>query len=1134
MDSVANFERVERILAAILERNGVERPDGRPLYAYRVEEGELRRIGHSLHTILEVRGVRGLEECGAFCLYFAERFRTLHEGGVWKWETVLGELCPRCEGPDFYDAVVRGLAWWKRPGVVVVGASRRFLVTLACEGGLPLSLLTREGTNLRRFFRRLLAEHEAYPALDLEESARQLRHLLPRTLAHEDLFTYAARLVEAVADLREELGDVDDPILEIDRRGLRNKIPLRLDDGVARELLEGLLRAPRGVDHDRESISVQFELRLQPTERVVRVPRFPATMAASALAGLLQAPQLPPRLQLALRDADGHRYPFARATRVHGGEVYQLESMFTRRKIEGAGVIGRFELIAIAGGQECARAPVAGGEEDIDLPWSFADNPEEDRQQLVGVGSVASRRESLLVAIPEGATIQYGDPEWVAELPFAGRSLHRVRGALRVGVDGETSVVRTGQEQDESRSYRLAGSSGSLGAGGETVWLGAPHVIEEVEEKRPRRVDGELLQWKKPGEDWGPLDDSVLGGGFLRLAVDGETRFKAKLTVVPPGMTCTLTPGPGKSEGLLSISGVPGATLAPAPVPGCRFEVNKTDWGVELKCDLEEGVARPRLVRFALVLPDGSRVELSTDFPVPQIGFIGPRGRLLASRSIMGLEDLVGARARVLTSRRNERFFLEASGHLAPERLGDLHPVGDGLHELGLDEVLPRVQQMFASDPELDGEIRLRIVPHGFETPGTDARLMVRRFSRRLAVDDIDGEAALLSLEPPPESDDSAMNLSLRPMAEPTTAPRSPSVRNDDGTWTLTYEDFGPGPWLATATMGGHLEARPQCVFVSAREEEETGELGHADFDDSDPRLVPAILLPPDRFRIGLALLVDRLGRDAGHPDWDRTLDFLSTLTKLPANTFELLKALTNDRDAMALAALKSFRKPWFASAWDRMEEQPFLWSLVPIASWVRAGRLVLNQLEQIWLCLEDDLKATFNPRGQFAALIRSMREQASRRMPSLQCIADVLDLEVLGSPPEGELLRSAANPARAGELERVVEQHRQEMMRRHADRERFDWPKARLGKLLEATSIDPQDPLIPWIDPYAAHRNDVLNGPVVSASVSVLGDNCALPPDVISEFQRLRGFDSDWFDHLHAIMSARILSQRLEEGFGD
>jgi len=322
--------------------------------------------------------------------------------------------------------------------------------------------------------------------------------------------------------------------------------------------------------------------------------------------------------------------------------------------------------------------------------------------------------------------------------------------------------------------------------------------------------------------------------------------------------------------------------------------------------------------------------------------------------------------------------------------------------------------------------------------------------------------------------------------------------------------------------------------LVSAREEEETGELGHVDFDDSDPRLVPAILLPPDRFRAGLALLVDRLGSDAGHPDWDRTLGFLSTLTKLPANTFELLKVLTNDRDAMALAALKSLRKPWFAAAWDRMEEQPFLWGLVPIASWVRAGRLVLNQLEQIWLGLEDDLKATFDPREQFAALIRSMREQASRRMPSLECIADVLDFEVLDCPPEGELLRAAANPARAGELERVVEQHRQEMMRRHADRERFDWPKAGLGKLLEATSIDPQGPLIPWMDPHAAHRNDVLNGPVVSASVSVLGDNCALPSDVISEFQRLRGFDSDWFDHLHAIMSARILSQRLKDGFGD
>lgn len=1137
MDSVDRFERLEGILAAILERNGLDRSDGRPLYAYRVDEGELRRIAHSLHVILGTRSIRSLEEGAAFCLYFAERFRTLHEGGVWKWETVLRELCPGRDGPEFYDAVERGLAWWRRH-VVVVGASRRFIVTLACEGGLPLALLTREGTNLRRFFRRLLAEHEAYPTLDLEESASQLRHLLPRTLAHEDLFTYAARLVRSVAELREELGDVDDPILEIDRRGLRNKIPLRLDDAVARELLDGLLRAPRGEDQERAGISVQFELRMQPEPRVVRVPRFPATMEPALLQRILQASELPPRLQLALRDSDGHRYPFARATRIHEGALYQLEPIYGGRQIEGATVLGRFELISIAGGLECARAPIAGGEEESDLPWSFGDNPDEDRQQLVGVGSVASRRESLLVAVPEEASIQDYEAERVAGLPSVRRTLHRLRGTIRVSAGGEESVVRSGQERDDSRSYRLTGTSGVLGAGGETVWLGPPHVIEEVEERRPRQVDSALLQWKKPGEVWGPLDDSVLGRGFLRLLEGGETRFKAKLTVVPSEMACTLTPGPGRGEGRLVISGIPGANLAPAPAPGCSFEVRETSSGVELECHLEDGADRPRHLEFALVMPGGSRVELATEFPVQQIGFVGPRGRLLASSSIVGVDHLVGSRARVLTSRRNDRFFLEASGHLPPERLGDLHPVGEGMHELGLDEVLPRVQQMFASDPEMDGEIRLRIVPYGFETPGADARLRVRRFSRRLVVDDIEGDSVLLGIDPPLEAEDSTAVLSLRPMVEPLADPYEPSVRTSVGAWIVPYEGLRPGPWLATVTVGDHLEARPQCVFVPEQMDEKTDDQPRADFDDSEPRLVPAVLLPPERFQEGLALVVEQLGCDAGHPDWDRALEFLSTLAMLPSNTFELVKALAKDRDAVALAALKSFRKPWFPAAWGRMEEQPFMWCLVPVSSWLRAGRLVLARLERIWVGLEEGLRESFDPKEQLAALIRSIREQAPRRMPSLECVADVLAFELLGSAPEGVLLGAAANPAREDELNSAVEEHRQEMMRRHADRERTDWPSAGLGKLLEAVSIHPQDPLIPWIKPCrderASHRNDVLNGPVVSAAVSVLGDREALPQEAISYFQRLRGFDSGWFDQVHAIMSARLLSRRLADGLGD
>jgi hypothetical protein len=148
------------LLLKLLRRCGLSAPDGRLLCLYRCTDEEFRELtgvlrdaAHVHWQIWPTQERACLPMC--FCLYAAEWWRRNYESGPWAWHDLLeasglGATIPR---QRLYRIVHRGLTGWKRQMLSVAG-QRAFLVTLACEGGVPLKLLHRDGTHLHRYFRR--------------------------------------------------------------------------------------------------------------------------------------------------------------------------------------------------------------------------------------------------------------------------------------------------------------------------------------------------------------------------------------------------------------------------------------------------------------------------------------------------------------------------------------------------------------------------------------------------------------------------------------------------------------------------------------------------------------------------------------------------------------------------------------------------------------------------------------------------------------------------------------------------------------------------------------------------------------------------------------------------------------------
>lgn len=1134
----SSFVRIESILRDVLRARGLERADGRPLYAYKVTNGELSQLAYSLNKILATRSQLGLDEAGGFVLLAAGRFCARHEAGHWRWETALGEVLPTTWRPDgrFYETVERGLAWWRRK-VVVARGTREFLVTVACEGGLPLALVSREGTALRNYFGRLLRTREEFPMLDIDDSARSLSYLLPPTLVNDPLLAFAALLIDAVADLRQEVRGEKDPIEALRRKvpDWEHRIPLRLDEEDARELLNGLLRAPAPeLSSNQDEVFLRLHLDTRAGLRLGRETILPSVMSTEGLARLIGCPvdDLPARVMLSMEASDGVRRPFARCTRVHGGESYRLERTSEAKSLTGTGLGGRVDLIASGAEGSPWRALFPGGEELAELPWIFVDPGEEaTKVRMLGCGSVRVRAPTVLVAAPHGVEPVGGESIRIGELPEVTRCVWRVAGEVRFEQGGDVAVVRTSQERDNDARFVLSGSSMSLAPGLQSFWLGTPRLYGHDEDCGRRTLKSAGVQWRATGttsRQWAALDERARGRGEIRYVENGETMFKTRVTVLAPDFSCRVEPGPGNREGAIVIGGRGIGTAAPRAETGCTFEVARegTDC-LRIGCRQATDAVRPSSLQVTLVLLGGGTAVVEAPFPAPQVAFVAARGRPLTNRASVPLERISSIRASVMTPR-SDCYSLEARCSTGRFHLSNLPRTSDGRSELQLEVVFPRVEQMLASDDDLDAEVELRIVRVGIESPGGDARLRVRNFERRLTSSPgSDAGETLLRIDEATEQEDTPARTHLRltatPMWAPTSEPAPVPTKGEANVWCFPHEGAAPGPWLVTAWEGAHLVARPTCVVarsspdggVAIEQTEETDVLALGD----------VVHLHGERLTAALAKTLHRIGSDPEHGDWVLVGQYLDSLAALPANTYEVVKALVRYPTAVALAAMNSVSNPRFPIMWEQLERLPFLWALVPFRAWMAAARNLHLAHRRVWDKLPVDLQGTYDPTASVRALLSRLRDHADRRSPFLECTADALTVVLFGGVPDHGLLAKAMGPSSAKEILTALDEAHNRVRIRNEGR---DWPQQKMGTMLDRVGVTPDDQrLIPWIKPRRQDTNSVLNAPVVAAAVSLLvPEEKDVDRETVIALQGMRSFDSEWFDEAHAMTTAVLMAK--------
>lgn len=1121
-------------VAEFLDRRHLANPDGRPLYGYRCTAAEFEQIGTLCRGIpFNQAANRCVGSTSAvFCLFAAEWWKRHHDGGPWRWHEILTLVDWPYRGltPPLYEAVENGLSFWKRH-VLRVGSDSGFLVTLACEGGLPLRLVEEE-TNLRTYFHHLLKEFHIFgpsgvPARDLAE---RVAHHLPRSFRQPIVYELGGELIEQIWSLQAKVEGTDDPVAELDRiePSWRDNLPLVIEDPTATLLLTNLVvDASRMARRRTSGIALLRMLSLRDDAWQLHAElRAPSRLPEETLLSALGTPPqgLPSRLQLLANFGTGTGSLYAQAMRISRTDPiqYLVETYQARGEAVGPLATEEVRLEVRARDDRLGELPVAGAAALGDAPWVFVPNANDSRTlDFVGEGSVRTRYPNAFVAVPPGWQVaeQTDSLTGTAIVADFGRPLVPISGTATITSGDDVCIIRCAQQQDEIVSYRLSGEQRPWGPEGAPVLVGPPRLVELPADGVPRTLRLDDMSWRLsngPPARWAPLSHDCVGEVQLRYVAGGELRFRSQAAILPSEAEVSLEPGRTGKDGALVLSHARRPEVGIEPIDGVTCSVTTDPRTDRVTINLNATGQVPAVVTLYLRWSDHASLRLILPYPTRAVRFVDAQGTALAANRPVSIDRLAGLRAVAIDNDPNAAFAVEArlfADDVDAEtanrfvRRYRLHQVTAGRYDLELRTLERDLRASLAGSSDLDATVRLKVESDGRPIAGRDT--FVGRFDWRIERDEVAGTIKLVDANmrrPSPEHLANARLITQR-LDEPEAEPVTLSPCGEDQ-WSFAPETRAAAPWLITAWEGWAPRARPTLWVVPPSAERDGDE--HA----ADP-LSEAIRCPDPIARYdAIDSCLRMLATDSDSPLWARLLAYMDAFRDLPAPTLDVIARLAHNHSAAAMTLLKA-RREQFDRVWSTLAQLPFSWSCLPLSAWLEAAR-----------CMIEPLRPTNIFRELAPRLFDTFREYGPARRAPLSVVVELIEVEVLELPvnPDGMLAR-ALDPNRKIELLRSFDRIQGELARRES------WPPGPSAREHQAQIREiPLELDSLWRRPPTGlgYRDPLLNAPIAAAMGMAFGHEFAAIH--LFDLHRLRDIDPDLFDEAQTITLAIAGAWRLQQ----
>lgn len=1100
-------------LRSFLTQRNLREADGRPIYAYRCSATEMDLARNAIRSDIEKFSLSRASRIQGqvFCLFAAEWWRNHHEGGTWKWEEILDECGIRgAPHSAIYPLVKGGLSQWKRK-LLQDHRGRIFLVTLACEGGLPLRLVRKEGAALQEYFRNLLEAVQAFQGsgLSAAQLAEERSFLLPKSLRQTVVFELGGQLAEAIWELQESAGDGPDPIESLDSSfpSWRLKLPLELHDDTARALFRRLVVEASAI---RRRQPPRFRAVRRLTERMPRSWALsmefesPDLIHADQLASHFGVANLPSRLKLLIQVGRGTRHLFALATEIKtpAGKAFRVEQP-DRSKLEFEGEEATAPVVLWAELPNATLGPFtfAGFTELGELPW-VATEAEGRTWRIVGQGSVRVQDSACLVALPteiEG-TVSDDSSESLGLIECLGRAVRRLNGTLQVALEGGPCVIRTMAKEAAAFDFVLSGPTLDV-AMNERVFCGRPKICALPRDfgGNPWVVAESDVDWRSRNgaRNWRPYGEECLGEVSLRVRKGDELVYQAFASLVPRSFSVELRPSRRHTEGSILFQGLAGAVVAVTPVEGLTARVTAPE-RIELECVGEP----PAGIETKLHWSDDRSLRLELAFPAHGARFLAAEA-VLPIDHLVALSHLPGIRAVGLTVDSQERFFIEGSliAKDLPETTDyrvwvDIPRSMHGAHELDLRFLQEPLRLLFAETEDLDAVVRLRLDSKN----GTNFRprpLHVARFGLSFR---LEKEKDWLGLESRAGSSEAPGEIRCEALRLWDPSVPGEVLPHDGPGWHFDTRNRDPGPWLLIGWLGAECVVRPTCWTVISNE----SGAGPASLLD---RVQETVLISNARERSKCFREVfAHLSENPLSEDWRSLNQMLERLAALPVSSIQAAKELVVVPRAAVVALLLASRPSAFETVWRVLLDLPFLWCLVSLKDWLAASKSYAE-------AIRSQVRHVPGLEQVDAAAFHTLFTQGSdvEHRAFLRPILQMVKTRLFGeSQGDGELAAGETDLGRQ-QLKLALNAEMQHLFRRS---EEFTWPRIPTVDQWRR-QLKRDDPrmrsALDLIEAVSEYRRSVLTAPLMAAWA--VTRSASYPRHWVHYVRTLRSYDEEWFD---------------------
>jgi hypothetical protein len=913
-------ESLHHWLYAFLGARNLARPDGRPLYRYRTDDGEYAQAKRMLRGLAEAgRLVESDSRTGAlFVAYCAEWFRRESASTFLRWDDPAPDLFPSVPYGSKRALTTSGLKYWRRP-LRKSDHAHEFLLTVALEGGFPVRILA-EGARgwLKEYLRAIMRRAIACGVAGSEEIltiAEEERGRLRKSYQHDDFVALCSELVTGLLELRHKAeaesatGIRNSALLDVRYPDWRDELPIYVpteDEALVAELLTGLLNekmiglTTEGVEVRRYLVKRDGEwhpaLQLLADGEIPpgKLPAVAETSRARAIATGELGNHLSGEVALFEPPIGAQQRwrvrPYMRTAGLLTGFPFSAAVTTTISSPDGAPYSWTWPR------GEALRSEVLVFESDD------SSTPIEPLLRFFRAGSVSSPTKTLYVLVPHGWTIEpVTDSALVGieDVPVLGCKLARLTAATYFH-NGDDDAVRFRVEPDaDERELELElrpfVPAGFLLADDRWELIASPAqpLLHEARKQRAPRA-GELFV-RRPGGKWtalsGPLSDTGLMELSWRDPIANIQIQKRQLALVPGGADIVGTMKDALS-GHISLHGLPGWTAT----------VRQTD------CTVDAADAESLVIRFTgrpvYRLPMTLRPPTGQYFDVivPLVGrdavIALANGAILAAGRRTDIGLLRGA---VAVSPRKTILHLGAKGSKS-----GIKTIVDG--ELPLGILHGAISETLATLPDQDDLVEIDFI--GDPRPP----IRISRYRHEQLVRD---GATVLWLP-------SSAHAEAAPVARMILDPRHEhALENAEGSvWQLPARC--KGPCLVYLRDGADVVSRPVPVLQPGTPDVYAG------------LLVSALTLPDygERQRAVVDALA-RLGRDGtGVDDLKWLRDAATNLNGLPASAFDGLKLLPSSSEALIHLLLSAGDASERSIIWALQNELPFLWLALPIRVW--------------------------------------------------------------------------------------------------------------------------------------------------------------------------------------------------------